>query len=51
MAVDDEVKKTCEAEFGSSPEETAICIRSAYAGRSLASLFRALREVTEPLFF
>jgi hypothetical protein len=51
MTVDPEVKNVCEAKFGASPEETAICIRSAYAGRSLASLFHALRNLTEDLSF
>lgn len=51
MTVDAEVRKTCQAQFGASPEDTAICIRSAYAGRSLASLFHSLRGLTEDLSF
>ncbi len=51
MSVDPEVKKTCDAQFGSSPEAAAICIRSAYAGRSLAALFHSLRNLTEDLSF
>jgi hypothetical protein len=51
MDVDPEVQKTCDAQFGTSPEQTAICVRSAYAGRSLASLFHSLRGLSEDLSF
>lgn len=51
MTVDSEVQKQCEAQFGTSPEETAICIRSAYAGKSLSSLFHALRNLDTELSF
>ncbi len=51
MTVDPEVQTVCDAEFGASQEESAICVRSAYAGRSLSSLFHSLRGLTEELSF
>ena len=51
MEVEEEVRATCEASFPASTEDAAICVRSTYAGRSLASLFHALRNLSEPLSF
>jgi hypothetical protein len=42
--------KKCETNF-SNAEDIAMCKRSAMAGMSLAGLFRALRNLSEPLRF
>lgn len=51
MTVDAEVTKVCDDKYGVGQEESAICVRSAYAGRSLSSLFHSLRGLTDELSF
>jgi len=46
-SVDPDVKKLCQSQFNDSNEDIAICIRSAYAGKSLASMFYEIRKPKE----
>jgi hypothetical protein len=44
-------KEKCESSFSKSGNELAMCLRGAMAGMSLANLFRALRNLEDPLQF
>jgi hypothetical protein len=51
MEVDELAAEKCNQLYEASPNDNAICIRSAMAGLSLGNLFKALRRSTVPLEF
>jgi len=50
MQIDADARQECKATF-SSTEEQALCMRTSMAGKSLASLFNSLRNLSTPVQF